>query len=326
MAGVLASPEDLCRRCSPCSAPPWWTLSRVAIRCTHGFCIIGQGGGELESACGDPTCLDRANTLREAARAARLDLPAKADPLRWVREYDARQSGALQHLLMHVASPFDVVAFHEHTGAFRDAWREAGFDSVSVSNRPATSPPPEGSMHFIAECVEWRDAYPWRIPLATAHPDCHPAAIAAPNTARPRLCRHLRDGTMRAALIHACWVLGAADRVAMEQPPSFLAHALGAPEVKTTLAEFGVPLRKRWWWWLRGLQPVPPSGSLAGEQRSTHHECDHLPQELRSISRAVTPPLFAAAHVKGWAPTLRAALVSEPVSYTHLTLPTKRIV
>ena len=146
------------------------------------------------------------------------------------------------HLYIH--SPFEAVAMHEHSGAFRDAWAEEGFCAASVANRPSSNPPAAGSMHFVGDVVAWRKAYPWSLPLATANPDCHPSTIAAPNSAIARWRGHMAKGSLERSVRHFGWVLESASAVAVEQPPSLLAYIFGPPSVETCLADFGVPRRK----------------------------------------------------------------------------------
>ena len=80
------------------------------------------------------------------------------------------------------------------------------------------------------------------------------------------------SGKLEAAVIHFAWLLGAADSVALEQPPSFLEYVFGPPSVRTSLADFGVPLKKEWHWWLRRVNPAPPTGRPEGALRSNHHD------------------------------------------------------
>ena len=156
------------------------------------------------------------------------------------------------------AAPFGAIALHEHSGAFRDAWQSAGVRAASVADRPSAAPPLHPSIHFIADVRAWHAAYRWSIPLATANPDCHCAAIAAPNAAPSRWRKHIQSGAMAQAIAHAVWVLRAADLVAMEQPPTLLEHILGPPALRTCVADFGCPRRKEWWWWLQGGLPLVP--------------------------------------------------------------------
>ena len=317
-AGVLPINHTLalCARCAPSSSPPWWDRhgSHTAVRCPHGFASQGSPHPPPPAACSRKECLAAAAATITAARSASPEWPAKEDPIRWVGEYDSRPAGTLLPLKAIIASPFDAVSLHEHTGAFRNEWAKAGFRAASVANRPSTTPPPYGCIHFIGEVVEWRQGYPWSIPMATANPDCHTATVAARNSAVDRWRRHMTSRELEAAVVHFAWLLGAADSIAIEQPPTFLEYVFGPPTVRTSLADFGVPLRKKWHWWLRRVQPAPPTSPLDGPQPSNHHEFDDLPPDLRSIARATTPPQFAAAHVAAWAPALRATLESKPPS------------
>ena len=126
-------------------------------------------------------------------------------------------------MTLHICErPFAAVALHEHTGAFRDAWAAAGVRAASIADRPSTSPPAEGSFHFIADVREWRAGYQWSIPLATANPDCHCAALGVEHASKSRFQLHTSSGALAAAVEHFCWLLGCAERVAIEQPPTLL--------------------------------------------------------------------------------------------------------
>ena len=315
-AGVLPLKHDipLCEKCSPSSHPPWWQRphSACAIRCQHGFALALDSSLLPPCHCSLSECRATAGATLTSAKAAHPRFPSRKDPIRWVGEFDSRSQGTLLALPLYLASPFEVVAMHEHTGAFRDAWSEEGFRAASVCNRPSSNPPVGDSIHFISDVVEWRSHYAWSIPCAIANPDCHTAAIAASNSSVWRWRGHMRSGALRRAVEHFSWVLSVAELVAVEQPPSLLAYVFGPPSVETCLADFGVPRRKRWNWWLRGLPPVPPSGRLSGPQPSTHHEFDDLPPDLRSIARAETPREFALAHVSAWSPMLRRRLEEAP--------------
>ena len=43
---------------------------------------------------------------------------------------------------------FQRIAFHEHSGSFREAWAERGFLSASVCRRPTMREPSENSTHY----------------------------------------------------------------------------------------------------------------------------------------------------------------------------------
>ena len=327
-AGVLPLTHNfaLCAVCTPSSSPPWWSRQGAvcAVRCLHGFATCFTSTLQPPAPCSRKDCLAFAAAMLAAAQHANPKWPAKEDPVRWVGEFDSRPPGALLSLAAFIAAPFDAVSLHEHTGAFRNEWAKASFTAASVANRPSTTPPEEGSIHFIGDVVAWWRAYPWSIPMATANPDCHTATIAAVNSAVDRWRGHMLSKELEAAVTHFAWLLGAADSIAIEQPPTFLEYVFGPPTVRTCLADYGVPLRKKWHWWLRHVEPAPPSGALDGAQRSNHHDFDDLPHDLRSIARASTPPLFAAAHVAAWAPALRAKLEGSPIikAPAHRSAPT----
>ena len=233
-AGVIspATALTLCPTCVP--PPPWHSHATLALACPHGFAIPPSPSNPtgphppLPGRCTASACTQAATRLK-ALSAKALCLPARADPLRWVGEVDMRAPWAQPMFDSLTAAPFGAVALHEHSGAFREAWQLASVRAASVSDRPSTTPPTPPSVHFIAEVRAWHAAYRWSIPLATANPDCHCAAIAAPNAAPARWRVHIRSGAMAEAIAHAVWALRSADLVAMEQPPTLLEHILGPP-------------------------------------------------------------------------------------------------
>ena len=187
--------------------------------------------------------------------------------------------------------------------------------AASVADRPSAAPPASGTFHFIADVREWRASYPWSIPLATANPDCHCAALGVEHASRSRFQLHTSSGAMAAAVEHFCWLLGCADRVAVEQPPTLLELVVRPPDVKTSVGHFGCARKKAWWWFLTNLPPVPPSHpDPPPDLPSEHHLHDSLPPELRSIARAATPPTLAAAHVKAWKPLLQEPRRAPPAA------------
>ena len=228
--------------------PPWWSRPHAscALRCPHGFAPHGSTDLQPPAPCSRKACLAITAATLAAAQAAHPQWPSKEDPIRWVGEYDSRPPGVLLSIEAYLTAPLDVVSLHEHTGAFRDAWSSAGFRSASVANRPSTVPPEGESLHFIGEVKEWHRAYPWSLPMATANPDCHTATVAAKNSAAARWRVHMLSGALEAAVVHFAWLLGAADSIAVEQPPTFLEFVFGPPTVRTSLADYGVPLRKKW--------------------------------------------------------------------------------
>ena len=129
----------------------------------------------------------------EAARRAHLQAsyihdiyPARADPVRWRGEIDARAPTAALLLKEAFERPFEAVALHEHSGAFRDAWTAVGVRAASVADRPSATRPAPGATHFVCDVETWRAKYPWSIPLATANPDCHCAACLLYTSPSPR--------------------------------------------------------------------------------------------------------------------------------------------
>ena len=84
---------------------------------------------------------------------------------------------------------------------------------------------------------------------------------------------------------------------------------LGPPSTKTNLALWAGDRLKDWWWFLAAGVPVlhPPLTSAPLTARSTHHDRDGLLLEKLKLSRGTTPWVFAEAHARGWAQTVRDA-------------------
>eukprot|EP00966_Prymnesium_polylepis_P274511 6342599-Prymnesium_polylepis.1 len=60
--------------------------------------------------------------------------------------------------------------FYEHTGAFTQAWHEAGVECVTwVADRRCTRAPPPGCYHFIVTVQEFVNAHPQPIHSNTTH-------------------------------------------------------------------------------------------------------------------------------------------------------------
>ena len=295
----------LCAECTP-PLRPWHLMTGVAISCPHGFVALANTHAPPPRECHAEGCRRNAEAIRRVAATAQT-LPAKADPIRWKGEVDMRAHNAQEIFLHATTRPFGAVAFHEHTGSFRDEWAKLGVLAASVANRPTLHPPLGDSVHFIANAEEWHASYSWEIPIATAHPDCHTATTAAPNSRRGRQLRHLLSGALYEALCHVVWILTCiGPRVAMEQPDTLFAKIIGPPTQKTNVATYGCPRRKEWWWWLVSLPEVPPSSPLQGPQPSEHKDHAHLRSELRSIARAATPPSLARQHARAWLPFAKA--------------------
>ena len=259
------------------------------------------------------SCISTAAATRRAASAAHPDFALKSDPIRFVGE--ARlplgqvHGEVLPHLLSHAFPAFECFAWHENTMAFSGAWSAAGFSAASLADRPASSPPPPQSIHFISEDVPFFEWWPHPITMLTTHWDCAPMARCLQDAAR---FRHHADGTLAAVVEHAVWCQHVSVLHACEQPPSHLEDVIGAPSVKTNVSNFGSSRVKHWWWWQSPELPIVAPTILPdlAALRSTHHDHDHLPIELRKLARAVTPASFAVAHVSAWSDAVRAATAS----------------
>lgn len=292
---------------------PWWRLSILAIACPHGFC--GPNASPPQR-CLLPSCVSAFHTHLRAARLSLIDLPRRDDPVRWPREY--RAPSAFDDPCPPV---FSVVAAHEHTGAFRNAWSAVAVPAASVALRPSVTPPAPNAAHYIADVQQWFDWYPLPIVFASFQPDCGPAVVAAPNSAANRWARHLASGSLATTVRHAVWCMHAAPIFALEQPPTLLEHIIGPPTVRTSLAEFGIPRRKMWWWWQSPSLPVASPNFSVPEELvvNFHHSRDDLEHDRRSISRAPTPPMFAEQHVRAWLPLVRDA-AAQPLPPAPSTL------
>ena len=168
----MAHAELLCPHCEADGAR-WGAMEVVALACPHGYVAPTEGPLSPPLQCKDTACREAASAAQAKAQLVHDSYPAKADPVRWKAEIDSRAPTAALLFKEACARPFQAVAMHEHTGAFRDAWAARGVRAASISNRPSMRPPRQGTLHFIAEVQEWHAAYPWAIPLATANPDCH---------------------------------------------------------------------------------------------------------------------------------------------------------
>ena len=276
---------------------PWYsTQAALTFRCPHGF-VSTQGSPPWP--CLRHECLQCARSHADAAATAILELPRCDDPVRWPREVrvDGIDGPSLREQCCRF--PFVAVACHEHTGAFRNAWSEMGAPAASVAIRPSVAPPAITALSFVDTVEDWEAAYRHRIPFITANPDCHTAAVAAPNSAVARWRRHMASGALARAVDHMVWCLHVAELYHVEQPPTLMADVVGPPAERTTLAAFGCPRRKEWWRWQPVSLPVAaPSHSLPPtDLRSTHHDADHMDDERRRVSRTPTPPVFAGTHV-----------------------------
>ena len=161
------------------------------------------------------------------AEASIPELPGRHDTIRWPREWHSQGLDAQDTFVLATAEPFTFVALYEHSAAFREAFAAHVHASASVADRPSALPPSANAAHFIVDVLQWLQAYPFSIPFATANPSCVSAAIAAINSAKPRLLRNLRNGNVLASLREQCIVLSCARFIAMEQPPSLFEFALG---------------------------------------------------------------------------------------------------
>ena len=286
----------------------WWTLPAAAIRCPHGFVGLACS---FAGGCTEESCLRTAEATQVAAAAARPGLPARSDPIRFAGEARLPLGDVdgivLPFLLAFAFQAVDCFAWHENTLAFTTAWLAAGFASSSLADRPASVPPPAGTHHFIAEDTAFFEWWPHPIAMLTTHWDCAPMARCLADRDR---ARYLHSGRLAAVVTHAVWCRHVSTLHACEQSPSHLSSILGDPTVKTDLASFGSTRIKAWWWWqskeLPVVQPTcAPDPSLL---RSTHHDRDRLPVELRKLARAETPYEFAEAHVRAWTPVVQQAI------------------
>ena len=254
-AGVATNSESkgLCQLCAP-TGVHWHLLPEWAMSCPHGFYAPPQLRRDPPPRwCRSKSCRHAAEELQELATDQR-ELPLREGCIRWPGEIDMRAYNAATLFKEEVATPFQAVAFHEHTGAFRDHWAARGVRAASVADRPTLHPPAPSSRHFISGVIQWHRAYPHPIPIATANPDCQCACMAAPSVARERQLKHLLSGALSNAIVHFVWSLFCAHRVAVEQPATLLEHVVRSPDQKARVADYGQPRHKDWWWWLMRLQ------------------------------------------------------------------------
>ena len=166
-----AAPEAhatlLCSRCEA-DGEHWGQGRALALGCPHGY-VSPEGGLTPPLQCSDANCIQAAARAIARAREVQGHYPRRTDPIRWRGELDARAPTAARLLKEAFRRPFDAIAMHEHTGAFRDAWATKGVAAASIADRPSMHPPQLGSLHFIADVREWHAAYPWSIPLSLIH-------------------------------------------------------------------------------------------------------------------------------------------------------------
>ena len=149
---VIPDTRDiLCPDCEP--EQPWWQASLYAMHCPHGYSVVATDANIptpplRETQCHQDGC--RATTHAWATRCQKArDLPSRRDCIRHPGEVDGRAPDIAAIFATATRGDFRAVAFHEHTGAFREAWTKLDVYAASVADRPSLSAPTRPSLHFI---------------------------------------------------------------------------------------------------------------------------------------------------------------------------------
>lgn len=314
------SPHLLCtlEECQPCE--PWWETAATAIRCMHGFVAPTA---PFAGVCTDAGCVQTYNATRRRARDSVPELPMRDDPIRFPREIripcPSSKIPVLPCLVTLRPTRFAAHAWHEHSGAHRDAWGAEGVSAASVADRPCVTPPAAGAAHFICAVRTFHEWYPHDIPFLTSHWDCAPTAYCRASTFNAAM----RNGSIVAVLEEAVFVLSVVPLYSAEQPAVMLERVLRPPEEKTRFSEWNLVLRKEWWAWQPPSLPVAtPTGPEIPETelRSAHHDESSRGSERRSLSRTSTPTTFALARVRQFKSTVLAAARSPTARRTPRAL------
>ena len=181
-------------------------------------------------------------------------------------------------------------ALYEHTGSLREAWRELGYVSASVADRPPSTPPSPGTLAFVAQVYDVIMACPYPILVQTSHVECGPASWSSWATWPQKVA----DGRMLQAAEELLWVISIGDRAGGEQPHTAHEHTVGPPTQVTNANKHGGN-DKTWCLWLRNLDQLLPTNVVPVEQRHSVLSNVHGSREQRMLQRSPTEPEMARA-------------------------------
>ena len=192
---------------------------------------------------------------------------------------------------------FGRFAFHEHSGAFREAWPEA---SCSVADRPTNVPPSEGKYHFCMDVYLFLSVYPHPVGIQTSGVTCTFSTWA--NHASWR--SFILSGQLKAKAEEFLFMLYIGARAAGEHPPSCFEAIIGPPSFITSNYYHGpkddsVPTTwKTVEWYTRNLPDVPPSHQVP--EHLQRPRPSHANSDVSMVLRSTMSSSFAEAHVACW--------------------------
>lgn len=185
----------------------------------------------------------------------------------------------------------------ECSGVIRRAFRAAGFSAWSCDLRPAMDGSPYHMQTDVLSVVDMG----WD--LAIFHPPCTRLSNAG---VRWLAARDLWADLERAAEFFNRLKAARIPRVAVENPKphGYAVRLIGRPDDAVEPWQFGDPVKKRTYFWLRGLPPLMPTSDLAACHATTF--VDALPATKdRALKRAISFPGMAAAMADQWGSILR---------------------
>ena len=198
---------------------------------------------------------------------------------------------------------FQRIAFHEHSGSFREAWAERGFLSASVCRRPTMREPSENSTHYIMEVEQFLQVYPHGIEFSTSHVDCGSANWAT----HAYWAKRVADGSMLQSAEEILSMLALGRRAAAEQAPTAHESLLGAPAFKINACDLGGINLKNLWWWCRGVTTVEPADVTPAADRVDAKASASGSPEQKMVQRSFIEPAVAGHLIDAWEAQIKAS-------------------
>ena len=192
---------------------------------------------------------------------------------------------------------FGHFAFHEHSGAFREAWPDA---SCSVADRPTNVPPSEGKFHFCMNVGVFLAVYPHPVGTQTSGVTCTFSTWA--NHANWR--SFVLSGELFEKADEFLFMLYIGARAAGETPPSCFEAIIGPPSFVTSNYLHGpaddseTTSWKTVEWYTRNLPVVPPSHRVPDHLQRPRPS--HANSDVSMVLRSTMSPSFAEAHTACW--------------------------